>query len=76
MCGSLGRKVLWVSNVDSTGFGSLTVCAGDLCGRLGVDESPSRCKSVPSLNLSNQSSLGSLSKVWPEDANPKVSNFN
>jgi len=31
------------------GNGSLTVCAGDLCGRLGMDASPSISKSVPSL---------------------------
>jgi hypothetical protein len=61
---------------------SLTVCAGDLCGRLGVDNtsiesrassSLNRVKSI--LNLSNQSSLVSLSKVTNLDAQAS-SNFN
>jgi hypothetical protein len=39
------------------------VCAGDLCGRLGVDLLSIEIQERPKPKLSNQSSLGSLSDV-------------
>src|SRR5678809_1240138 len=56
---------------------SLTVCAGDLCGRLGMDASPSNqerpkprnriLNGIWNRNLSNQSSLGLSLKFWLDE---------